>query len=113
MARIPVPTGATPLQQLVPVVDTQGKIKGVVLQNVSTVDVYVSEDANRLQNVSPAGLPTVGLHFPPDSSPPWQLVLPMFCGKLYARAQGAGAAMEVILYDVCSQPAAAAVPVAA
>ena len=101
MARVPIAFGASPLQQVSVVVDTQGAVKGVVIQNVSSVDIYVSEDANRLQNVSPSGLPTVGLHFPPDASPPWQLVLPNFNGKWYGRAQGAGGELEAIMYDIC------------
>lgn len=102
MARIPIVFGQSPLQQVSIVVDTQGKTMGVILQNVSSTDVYISEDANRLQQVSPSGLPTVGLHFPADSIPPWQLVIPEFNGKLYGRAQGAGGAMEAILYERCA-----------
>lgn len=101
MARIPIVFGQTPLQQVSVVADTQGKVMGLILQNVSTVDIYVSEDANRLQQVSPSGVPTVGLHFPADSTPPWQLVIPEYNGKLYGRAQGAGGAMEAILYERC------------
>lgn len=104
MARFNIPTGATPLSQLVPIVDTQGKVKSIVLQNVSSSDCYVSEDANRLQQTTPANLPAVGLHFPADSVPPWQLVIPRYNGKLYARSQGVGCQMEAIMSDLCETP---------
>ena len=105
MARVPIVTQVTPNSPLSVVVDTQGKVQGVILQNVSGVDVFVSEDANRLQTVSPGNLPNVGLHFAPDapaSTPiPVFLVLPQFKGKLYGRAQAVGGIMEAITYDIC------------
>lgn len=105
MARYPIVTQVTPNSPLTVLVDTQGKVQGVILQNVGGVDVYVSEDPNRLQTTSPANLPNVGLHFPADSpavSPlPVFLVLPQFKGKLYARAQAVGGLMESIVYDIC------------
>ena len=101
MARYNVATGNIPNFPLTPIVDTQGQVKGIILQNPSAVDVFVSEDPTRLQAVAFNLLPTVGLHFPPDSTPPWMLVLEKFNGKLYARAQNPGGQIEAIIYDIC------------
>lgn len=101
MARFPVATGVNPNNPLTPIVDTGGKLQGVIIQNVSAVDAYVSDDPSTLQNTSPTNLPDVGIHFAPDATPPFMLVLPYFKGKLYARAQNSGAQLEVIRYDIC------------
>lgn len=112
MARFPVATGNIPNYPLTPLVDTQGKVEGIIIQNVSAVDCFVSDDPQTLQQTNSVNLPVVGLHFPPDSPPvPFMLILPAFRGKLYARAQGAGALLEVIRYEIC--PAPVTMPVAA
>ena len=101
MARFPVATGNIANFPLTPIVDTQGQVKAVIIQNVSSNDVYVSEDPTRLMQTSPANLPQVGLHFPADSVPPWMLVLNPFNGKLYARSAAAGSFIEAIVFDIC------------
>jgi hypothetical protein len=101
--RYPVPGGALATQPYQTIVDTQGQTLGVILQNPSTVDVYVSEKPDNLANTTSTNLPTVGLHFPPDTPgiTPFMLVLPRFNGKLYARSQASGAQMEAITFQPC------------
>jgi hypothetical protein len=103
MARIPVATGNNPNFPLSPIIDTQGKVNGVIIQNVSTVDCFVSDDPNTLQQTVFGANPLVGIHFPPDTAgiTPFMLVIPYFRGKLYARAQNPGSVLEVVRYEIC------------
>lgn len=107
MARVNIASGLIPNNPLTVALDTQGKVKCVSIQNVSSVDIYVSENPNTLQNTSPANLPQVGHHFPPDSVgiTPFILVLPQINAKLYARSAASGGQLEVIQYDLCSDEA--------
>jgi hypothetical protein len=104
MARFNIANGSIPNFPLSVILDTQGKVKTIFLQNVSSVDIFVSDDANLLQQTSPANLPQVGLHFPPDTAgiTPFIMVINKANGKLYARAQGSNAQMEVISMDIFS-----------
>lgn len=93
--RITVPTANS-----IKVVDTAGRRKGVSLQNTSAADVYYSDDQRLLDSVGAANLPTVG-HLLPSSTPVLApTVYPWFIGTLYVRAQGAGAQLEVLIYEV-------------
>jgi hypothetical protein len=104
MARVNVASGLIPNNPLTVAADTQGKVKCVTIQNVSAVDVYVSEDPNLLQQTSATNLPQVGWHLPPDVAgiTPFVLILPRANCKLYARSQGAGAQLETIMVDIFS-----------
>jgi hypothetical protein len=104
VARFNIANGSNPNFPLTVVCDTQGKTKTVTLQNVSSVDCYVSDDANQLQNTSPSNLPQVGWHFAPDTAgiTPFILVLYNVNVKLYARTNGAAGQMECILLNNCS-----------
>jgi hypothetical protein len=104
MSRYPIANGSIPNFPVTPIVDTQGKIAAVILENVSAADVYVSEDPLRLQVTDNANIPTVGLHFPPDGSPNDRgiVVISHFNGKLYARSPGTGASMEAIVNEYCT-----------
>lgn len=104
MSRVNVANGTIPNNPLTVALDTQGKVKCVTIQNVSSVDIYLSENPNLLQQTSATNLPQVGHHLSPDSVgiTPFILILPRVNGKLYARSQGSGAQLEVIQFDVCS-----------
>lgn len=108
MARFPIANGSIPNFPMTPIVDTQGRAQGVIIQNVSPVDIFVSDDPKTLQQVLSTGVPIVGLHFPPDTAgiTPFMLNMLSFNGKLYARCQGVGGQLEVILYNPCSTPSA-------
>ena len=99
MARFPVATGITAANPLTPICDTEGIAMGVMLQNASAQDCFVSDDPNTLQNTTPANLPQVGLFFPGNN--PAIVVLDSFNGKLYARSQNTGGQMEVIKFKKC------------
>jgi len=102
MPRYPIVSGAvTQNNPLTVIVDTMGRAMGVMIQNVSAQDFYFSPDPTTLQTTSPANLPIVGHHLPADSTPPFILVLPSFKGKIYARAQNAGALAETTTYENC------------
>jgi hypothetical protein len=101
MARYNIANGAIPNAPLTVIADTQGKVKGLKIQNPSGVDFWVSDDPTTLQNVSNVGLPVVGIHFWPDTAPGFVLTYERFKGKLYARAQNTGAQAEVNIYDIC------------
>lgn len=100
---MPVTNGLGVNAPLSVVADTQGKTKTVILQNVSAVDVYVSNDASTLQQTSVTNLPQVGLHFPPDTAgiTPFMLILRNVNAKLYGRSPGSGAQMESMILDEC------------
>jgi hypothetical protein len=104
MARFNVANGAIPNNPLTPIVDTQGRALGVGIQNVSAVDIFVSDDPKTLQQVGPTGVPIVGWHLPPDTAgiTPFILRLCPFNGKLYARCQASGGQIEAITYKFCS-----------
>lgn len=104
MARVNVASGLIPNNPLTVAVDTQGKVKCVSIQNVSAVDIYVSENPNTLQNTDPTNLPQVGHHLPPDQAgiTPFIWVLPRVNCKLYARSPAVQAQLEVIQFDICS-----------
>lgn len=72
---------------------------GVSIQNVSAVDVYVSEDRTRLDATDKNNLPQAGMLLTAAAQVIW--IIPRFIGKLYARSQGPGAALEVIQNDLC------------
>ena len=107
MARVNVASGLIPNNPLTVAADTQGKVKCVTIQNVSSVDIYYSENPNTLQNTSPTNLPQVGHHLPPDTAgiTPFIVVLPQVNLKLYARSPGSNGQLEVQMYDVCSDVA--------
>lgn len=100
--RVPVPTQAS-----IKIVDATGGRKGFSIQNVGAVDVYYSDDQRLLDSVTSANLPTAG-HLLAASAPvPPPVVYPWFAsngqnnsGKIFARAQGVGAQLEVLIYDV-------------
>lgn len=92
--RVPVPfTGS------VRIVNTSGVRKGFSIQNVSTVDVYFSDDQRQLDSVDATGLPTAGHLLPAatPSQPP--TVFPFFNGQIFARAQSVGAQLEVMIFE--------------
>jgi len=77
--------------------------KGFSIQNVSSVDVYFSDDQRLLDSVSSTNLPTVG-HLLPSVSPALPpLVYNFFVGQIFVRAGTTGAAVEVMLFD-CDVP---------
>jgi hypothetical protein len=94
--RVNVPIG----QQSLKVIDTAGRRQGFSIQNVSAVDIYYSDDQRTLDSVPASNLPQVG-HLLAASSPnPPPTVYPWFIGRLYVRAQTAGAQLEIIVYEV-------------
>lgn len=93
--RVPVPTNGS-----IRLLQTAGARKGFSIQNVSPVDVYFSDDQRQLDSVSSANLPTVG-HLLATATPVLSpTVYPFFIGGIYARAQAAGAQVEIMVYDV-------------
>ena len=93
--RIRVPTANS-----TKVVDSTGGRKGFSIQNPGPSDVYYSDDQRLLDSVDLANLPTVG-HLLASATPPLApVVYPFFIGKIFVRAQGAGAQLEVLIYDV-------------
>jgi hypothetical protein len=82
----------------IPIVDTKGRRMAFSLQNVSAADVYYSDDQRSLDSVDRTNLPTVG-HLLPGSST-IITVYPVFIGKLWARTQGVGAALEIMPYEI-------------
>lgn len=92
--RQPIPQG----QASIPIIDTKGRRKGFSLQNLSAADVYYSDDQRSLDSVDATNLPTVG-HLLPGGNPTIT-VYPVFVGKLFARTQGVGAAIEVTPYEI-------------
>lgn len=82
-------------------VDTVSSRKGFSIQNVAAVDIYFSDDQRLLDSVTPANLPSVG-HLLSAAGTPANppTVYPWFIGKIYVRAQTAGAQLEVLVYDV-------------
>ncbi|SRR6266436_128288 len=99
MARIDIAAGDPAKQSNTIIVDTDTFVQ-IKIQNVSAVDVYVSENSARLNNVTPVSfLPRVGLIYPGGllTIDIWD----KFIGKLYARSQNAGAQLEVITNAIC------------
>lgn len=99
--RFPVASGAiTQNNPLTVIVDTQGRVMGVTIQNCSAQDFFISTDPTALQTTSPTNNPMVGHHLPADANPPFIFILPRFRGKIYARAQNAGASCEAWTVDI-------------
>ena len=94
-----IPSGSGSQNASAPILDTGGTPKGALLQNVSAVDIYVSEDRTRLDATDAANLPRVGLLL--SAAAQSVVNIPRFIGKLYARSQAPGAQLEVIEYDLC------------
>lgn len=91
---------SVPIASSIKIVDTQGKRKGVSLQNTSSVDVYYSDDQRLLDSVSTVNLPTVG-HLLPTATPVLPpTIYPWFIGALYMRAQNTGAQAEILIFEV-------------
>lgn len=90
-----------PIAGSIKVVDTVSSRKGFSIQNVAAVDIYFSDDQRLLDSVTPANLPSVG-HLLSAAGTPANppTVYPWFIGKIYVRAQTAGAQLEVLVYDV-------------
>lgn len=82
-------------------VDATGGRKGFSIQNVSSVDVYYSDDQRTLDSVPQNNLPPAG-HLLASATPAsLPVVYPFFTnGVIYARAQTTGAQVEVLIYDV-------------
>lgn len=73
--------------------------KGFSIQNVSAVDVYYSDDQRQLDSVDATNLPTVG-HLLAAATPALSpTVYPFYSGLIFARAQGLGAQVEILVYD--------------
>ena len=96
--RVNVPFGGNPSLK---VVDATGGRKGFSIQNVSSVDVYYSDDQRTLDTVPASFLPQAG-HLLPAATPTLApVVYPFFVnGKIFVRAQSAGAQIEVVIFDV-------------
>jgi hypothetical protein len=104
MSRLPnIPSGNGSSNPSAPCIDVpEGKIYGASLQNVSAVDIYVSEDRTRLDATAPGtNLPQAGILLSAVAQAIW--VIPRIKGpyKLYIRAQNVGAQAEVIIYPIC------------
>lgn len=91
---------SVPIASSIKVVDTQGKRKGISIQNTSSVDVYYSDDQRLLDSVSSVNLPTVGHILPTATPAPQPLIYPWFIGALYMRAQNTGCQAEILIYEV-------------
>lgn len=75
------------------------KAYGLVIQNVSAVQVWISDDQNTLDgSVDSTGTPQQGLILAANSLP---LVITAFKGVLYTRSSSAGGVLEVIRYEIC------------
>jgi len=92
--RQPVPQGAA----AIPIIDTKGRRIGLSMQNVSAADIYYSDDQRLLDSVDRTNLPTAGHLLPGGNTQ--VVVYPVFIGKLFARTQGVGAAMEIMPYEI-------------
>lgn len=84
------------------VVDTGDQVKAIYIQNPTAVDIFVSDNQKLLNKTDAAGNPTVGM-LAPAAVPPNVPVVPFrtFKGRLFARAVGPGAELEVIESDIC------------
>jgi hypothetical protein len=90
-----------PIAGSIKVVDASGGRKGFSIQNPSAVDVFYSDDQRLLDSVSAANLPTVGHLLAAAAPVPPPVVYPWFAnGRIYVRAQAAGAQVEIMVYDV-------------
>jgi hypothetical protein len=88
-----------PIAGSLKVVDAGLGRKGFSIQNVSSVDVFYSDDQRLLDTVDGANLPTAG-HILPTATPPHDpVVYPFFTGKIYVRCQNLGGQCEVLVYD--------------
>jgi hypothetical protein len=100
MARIPIASGDGSRNSSTLIVDTGDTFQEIKIQNVSAVDVYVSEDRARLDaTISGTNLPQCGLIYTSAAQllDTWQ----RYQGKLYARSQAPGGAVEVITNALC------------
>jgi hypothetical protein len=94
--RVQVPFNGPSLK----VVDATGGRKGFSIQNVGAVDIYYSDDQRTLDSIPLTGPPNAG-HFLPGGTTNPPVVYPMFAnGKIFVRAQNAGALLEIVIYDV-------------
>lgn len=84
------------------ILDTGDKVKAVYIQNPTAVDVFWSTEKKQLDKTDAAGNPTSG-NLQPAANPPTVPVTPLlvFKGRLFARAVGPGAELEVTESDVC------------
>jgi hypothetical protein len=96
--RVPVPFGQG--QPSVAYVDTQGKRKGVSVQNAGSVDIFYSQDQRTLDTLPASGRPNAGHILAAAAPVPLPVVIPFFIGKYYFRATSAGASLEVDIWDV-------------
>lgn len=75
------------------------KVYGLTIQNVSAVQIWISDDQNTLDgSVDSTGTPQQGLILTANSLP---LVIPAFKGVLYTRSNAAGGVLEVQRYEIC------------
>jgi len=90
-----------PTQQSLKVIDATGGRKGFSIQNVGGVDIFYSDDQRLLDSVGPANLPSAGHLLSAATPVPPPVVYPFFTnGKIFVRAQSAGALLEIVIYDV-------------
>ncbi len=80
------------------IINSPNETIGLILMNVSGVDIYVSDDQRQLNTVDPTSLiPTVGFLLPANQVLP--TVITPFKGTLFARAVN-DALLEVISFPV-------------
>jgi hypothetical protein len=89
-----------PIAGSVKLLDTGGQRKGFSIQNVSAGDLFYSDDQRQLDSVTSANLPTVGHLLAAAAPVPPPVVYPWFVGKIFIRAQAAGAQVEILVFDV-------------
>jgi hypothetical protein len=94
MARISIGSGGAAIC----IVNTGNVRRGFSIQNVSAADIFYSDDQRLLDSVDKTNLATAGHLLAANQITP--LIYPFFVGKLFARSQGVGAQLEVILYEV-------------
>lgn len=97
-----IPSGDGGRFQSQMVVDTNGVVKAIYIQNPTAVDIFVSDNPTDLNKTDAAGNPRVGMLAPAAVPPNVPLFsLRTFKGRLFARAVAPGAELEVIESDVC------------
>lgn len=91
---------AGPTVAPVPLVDTHGKIRFVIVQNTSGVTIWISDNQSTLgQSAGTTGsTPQTGFVLAPNSAP---VTYQNFTGKLYALAQAPGGQVECADYPIC------------